>query len=137
MNAPSPAAGLPADDLAVYQAVRAAMPALAEGLGPEDLAAQSMPDCSPGKWHLAHTSWFFEALILGQAPGYHPVDRRFQALFNSYYEALGPRVERGERGLMTRPTLDEVLAYRHAIDRRMAAWLDKGPLDPQQRYLST
>jgi dimethylhistidine N-methyltransferase len=135
MNAPSPVASLPADDLAVYQAVRAAMPALAEGLGPEDLAAQSMPDCSPGKWHLAHTSWFFEALILGQAPGYHPVDRRFQALFNSYYEALGPRVERGERGLMTRPTLDEVLAYRHAIDRRMAAWLDKGPLDPQQRYL--
>ena len=106
-----------------FRRVRSAMPALTWGLSPEDLAAQSMPDCSPGKWHLAHTSWFFEAMILGAEPGYTPVDSRFQTLFNSYYEALGERVERGQRGLMTRPTLEEVLAYRREIDRRMEAWL--------------
>jgi dimethylhistidine N-methyltransferase len=96
-----------------------------------------MPDCSPGKWHLAHTSWFFEALILGEEPGYQPVDPRFQTLFNSYYEALGPRVERPVRGLMTRPSLDEVLAYRREIDRRMAQWLGSGPTDPRRLYLFT
>ncbi len=95
------------------------MPALAAGLSPEDLAAQAMPDASPGKWHLAHTSWFFEAMILASEPGYEPVDPRFQQLFNSYYEASAARVERHERGLMTRPSLDEVLAYRAEIDRRM------------------
>ncbi len=137
MNAPSPVADRTWDDLAAYRAVRAGMPALAEGLSPEDLAAQSMPDCSPGKWHLAHGSWFFEAMILGEEPGYRPVDPRFQTLFNSYYEALGPRVERGQRGLMTRPSLDEVLVYRREIDRRMIAWLAEGPTDPRRRYLFT
>ena len=135
MNAPSRVADRTTDELAAYRAVRAALPILAESLGAEDLAAQSMPDCSPGKWHLAHTSWFFEALILGEEPGYRPVDPRFQTLFNSYYEALGPRVERGERGLMTRPSLDEVLAYRREVDRRMTAWLGGGTIDPRRRYL--
>ena len=79
--------------LEAFRRVRSAMPALAEGLSAEDLGAQSMPDCSPGKWHLAHTSWFFEAMILGAEPGYRPVDPSFQVLFNSYYEALGDRVE--------------------------------------------
>ena len=102
------------------------MPALAEGLSAEDMAAQSMPDASPGKWHLAHTSWFFEAMILAAEPGYQPVDPRFQQLFNSYYESLGRRVERHERGLMTRPSLDEVLAYRAEIDRRMADRIGRG-----------
>jgi dimethylhistidine N-methyltransferase len=120
-----------------FEAVRAAMPRLARGLGAEDLAAQSMPDCSPGKWHLAHTSWFFEAMILAGTPGYVPVDSRLQALFNSYYEALGQRVERHERGLMTRPSLDEVMAYRAEIDRRMTAWLGEGRADARQRYLFT
>lgn len=113
------------------------MPALAQGLSAEDLSAQSMPDCSPGKWHLAHTSWFFEAMILSQEPGYRPVDPRWQVLFNSYYEALGERVERPERGLMTRPSLDEVLAYRREIDRRMIAWLGQGSADVRARYLFT
>lgn len=126
----------PADqDIEDYRRVRAAMPALAKGLSAEDLAAQSMPDCSPGKWHLAHTSWFFEAMILSQEPGYRPVDPRWQTLFNSYYEALGERVERPERGLMTRPSLDEVLAYRREIDRRMIAWLGQGSADVRARYL--
>ncbi|MFN3669466.1 MAG: ergothioneine biosynthesis protein EgtB [Brevundimonas sp.] len=124
-------------DLEAFEAVRAAMPRLAQGLSAEDLAAQSMPDCSPGKWHLAHSSWFFEAMILAAGPGYEPVDPRLQTLFNSYYEALGRRVERGERGLMTRPSLDEVMAYRAEIDRRMTAWLGQGPMDPRQRYLFT
>ncbi|HYC67849.1 ergothioneine biosynthesis protein EgtB [Brevundimonas sp.] len=120
-----------------FRRVRSAMPALAWGLSPEDLAAQSMADCSPGKWHLAHTSWFFEAMILADAPDYRPVDARFQILFNSYYEALGERVERRERGLMTRPSLDEVLAYRREVDRRMEAWLEGGAPDARQAYLFT
>jgi dimethylhistidine N-methyltransferase len=124
-------------DIEAFEAVRAALPRLAEGLGPEDLAAQSMPDCSPGKWHLAHSSWFFEAMILAGTPGYEPVDARLQTLFNSYYEALGRRVERGERGLMTRPSLAEVMAYRREIDRRMTAWLGEGGADARQRYLFT
>ena len=118
-----------------YGAVRAVMPMLARGLSTEDLSAQSMPDCSPGKWHLAHTSWFFEAMILGEDPGYQPVDPRFQTLFNSYYEALGRRVERSERGLMTRPSLDEVMAYRREVDRRMTVWLEQAATDPRRHYL--
>jgi dimethylhistidine N-methyltransferase len=137
MNAPSRNADPIPEDRVRFEAVRAGMPRLAEGLSAEDLSAQSMPDCSPGKWHLAHTSWFFEAMILGEADGYRPVDPRFQTLFNSYYEALGPRVDRHSRGLMTRPSIDDVLAYRREIDRRMADWLDAGPLDDRQRYLFT
>lgn len=125
------------EDVAAFLQVRDAMPTLAARLSAEDLAAQSMADCSPGKWHLAHTSWFFEALILGRSRDYKPVDPRFQALFNSYYETLGPRVERPARGLMTRPSLDEVLAYRREIDRRMVEWLGDGPADALERYLFT
>ncbi|HZV85214.1 MAG TPA: ergothioneine biosynthesis protein EgtB [Brevundimonas sp.] len=125
------------DDLSIYRDVRAVMPALAEGLSAEDLGAQSMADCSPGKWHLAHGSWFFEAMILSAEPGYRPVDDRFQTLFNSYYEALGKRVERCDRGLMTRPSLADVMVYRHEIDRRMEAWLDSGVRSPRLQYLFT
>lgn len=122
-------------DVARFHAVRAVLPALAADLSAEDLAAQSMPDASPGKWHLAHTSWFFEAMILSADPDYVPVDPRFQQLFNSYYEALGERVARPERGLMTRPSVEDVLAYRREIDRRMAAWLASGPTGGLERYL--
>ena len=118
-----------------FRRIRARMTELAQGLSAEDLAAQSMPDCSPGKWHLAHTSWFFEAMLLAGEPGYRPVDERYQALFNSYYEALGERVARPERGLMTRPLLDEVMAYRREIDRRMAVFLADSPTDGLTRYL--
>jgi dimethylhistidine N-methyltransferase len=118
-----------------YHTVRAVLPALAAGFSPEDLAAQSMPECSPGKWHLAHTSWFFEAMILSEEPGYVPVDTHFQTLFNSYYDALGERVARHERGLMTRPSLEAVLAYRQEIDRRMTDWLERTALTDQQAYV--
>lgn len=134
MNAPDkdrPSAA----DIDRYRAVRAATVRLSEGLSAEDLAAQAMPDASPGKWHLAHSSWFFEAMILARTPDYRPVDGRLQTLFNSYYEALGERVARQDRGLMTRPSLDEVLAYRREIDRRMVARLDQGLTGGQERYL--
>lgn len=137
MNAPSRVIERTTDDLVAYRTVRAALPGLAAGLSREDLAAQSMPDCSPGKWHLAHSSWFFEAMILAEESGYRPVDPRFQTLFNSYYEALGRRVERGERGLMTRPSLEEVMAYRREVDRRMSVWLEQSRTDPRQHYLFT
>ena len=89
----------------------------------EDCAIQSMPDASPVKWHLAHTSWFFESLILGQDAGYAPFDSRFAYLFNSYYEALGPRHPRARRGLITRPALDQVMAYRRHVDAAMESLL--------------
>jgi ergothioneine biosynthesis protein EgtB len=78
-----------------------------------------MADASPVKWHLAHTSWFFESVILADRPSYRPFDSRFTYLFNSYYEALGPRHPRPHRGLLSRPSLDEVYAYRAHIDRAM------------------
>lgn len=117
-----------------YKRVRQTTRRLVSGLGAEDLAAQSMPDASPAKWHLAHTSWFFEAMILGRDPAYRPVDARFQQIFNSYYEVLGKRVARPQRGLMTRPSLDEVVAYREAIDRRMADRFND-PFSPLEDYL--
>jgi len=135
MNAPSHIATTAGADIALYRAVRSRMPDLAADLSAEDLGAQAMADASPGKWHLAHTSWFFEAMILAADPAYEPVDPRFQQLFNSYYEALGRRVERPERGLMTRPSLDEVLTYRREIDRRMIDRLGEGLTDGASRYL--
>lgn len=105
-------------------AVRAHSLALAAPLSAEDQQAQSMADASPTKWHLAHTTWFFETLVLGpHAPRHQPFDARWPALFNSYYESLGPRHPRPQRGLLTRPALAEVLAYRHAVDRSLAAFI--------------
>jgi len=110
--------------VARYRAVRQASEALARALTPEDQQAQSMPDASPTKWHLAHTSWFFETFLLEpRLPGYRPFDPRFAYLFNSYYEALGPRQPRPERGLLTRPSLADVIAYRRHVDDAMARLL--------------
>jgi ergothioneine biosynthesis protein EgtB len=95
-------------------------------LSAEDCQIQAMPDASPVKWHLAHTSWFFETFILApHVPGYTPFDPAFNFLFNSYYNAIGDRVPRAKRGLMTRPSLDFVYQYRGAIDRAMVAFLDE------------
>ncbi|MEP6722193.1 MAG: ergothioneine biosynthesis protein EgtB [Variovorax sp.] len=108
-----------------YRAVRAHSLALAAPLSPEDQCIQSMPDASPTKWHLAHTTWFFETVLLQpHASGYAPFDPRFHYLFNSYYEALGPRHPRPQRGLLTRPSVDEVHAYRAHVDEAMLALLD-------------
>jgi len=114
------AAILPSPPLAQnYAAVRAHSLVLAEDLSAEDCAIQSMPDASPVKWHLAHTSWFFETVILARRPGYQALDPRYAFLFNSYYEALGPRHARPRRGLLTRPSLEDVIAYRAHVDAAM------------------
>jgi dimethylhistidine N-methyltransferase len=89
-----------------------------------------MPDASPTKWHLAHTTWFWETfLLVPRLEGYRPFDARFHYLFNSYYEALGPRQPRPERGLITRPSLADVLAYRAHVDAAMGRLLADGPGD--------
>jgi ergothioneine biosynthesis protein EgtB len=105
----------------LYQAVRARSEALAASLTAEDCALQSMADASPVKWHLGHTNWFFETLILGAEPGYTVFDSRFAFLFNSYYEALGPRHPRPRRGMLSRPSLGEVMAWRRHVDAAMEA----------------
>jgi ergothioneine biosynthesis protein EgtB len=108
-----------------YADVRAATAGLAAPLSAEDQLVQSMPDASPTKWHLAHTTWFFETFVLAPfAAGYRVVNERYAYLFNSYYEAVGPRQPRPRRGALTRPSVDEVRAYRDAIDERMDAFLD-------------
>ena len=90
-------------------------------LSAEDQTVQSMPDASPVKWHQAHTTWFFETFLLSvYQPGYEPFDPLFGYLFNSYYEAMGPRHPRPARGLVTRPSLSEVRAYRRHVDQAMA-----------------
>jgi len=107
-----------------YERVRRASVDLIGPLSPEDCVVQSMPDASPAKWHLAHTTWFFEQFVLQPAaPDYRVFDPRFGFLFNSYYEAVGPRHARPERGLLTRPALDEVLDYRALVDEQMARLL--------------
>ena len=102
-----------------YGQVRAYTEMLARPLSAEDCLLQSMPDASPVKWHLAHTSWFFECVVLARRAGYRPFDPRFAYLFNSYYEALGPRHPRPRRGHLARPGLDEVYAYRAHVDAAM------------------
>jgi len=113
-----------------YADVRAATADLAAPLSAEDQLVQSMPDASPTKWHLAHTTWFFETFVLARfVPGYRVVDETYAYLFNSYYEAVGPRQPRPQRGLLSRPPLDDVRAYREAIDERMEAFLDSPEAD--------
>jgi len=108
-----------------FRAVRERTRALCEPLSVEDQQVQPMADASPAKWHLAHTTWFMEAFVL-DGPRY---DADYEFLFNSYYEAVGPRVERGRRGMLTRPSLERVLAYRAEIDRRIEHALVEGTLD--------
>ena len=108
------------DATAAYDAVRLLTEKLCLPLVTEDFVVQSMPDVSPTKWHLAHTSWFFETFILKPyANGYTEFDRHFSYLFNSYYNAIGDRHCRQNRGQLSRPTVDEVYAYRAHIDEHM------------------
>jgi len=110
-----------------YREVRAATEALCAPLSPEDCSIQSMQDASPAKWHLAHTSWFFETLVLEGVPGYAPFDPAFRVLFNSYYQGVGERHPRPERGVLSRPSLEVVLAYRRHVDASVLRLLDGGP----------
>src|SRR5579863_1483478 len=99
--------------VAQFHAVRAATLALAAPLSAEDQQVQSMSLASPTKWHLAHTTWFFETFVLSRfAAGYEPFDANFHYLFNSYYETLGKRHPRPDRGLLTRPGLEDIHRYR-------------------------
>src|SRR5215468_1795277 len=100
-----------------FRSVRAETERRAASLSAEDQVVQSMPDASPTKWHRAHVSWFFEQFLLRpHAKNYRVFDERFAYLFNSYYLSVGPRQARPQRGLITRPSADEVTAYRRHVD---------------------
>src|SRR4029077_8062116 len=108
-----------------YREIRDTTLQLTGPFSAEDLMLQSMPDASPAKWHLAHPPWFFETFILSpRVSGYKPFDPRFKQLFNSYYKQLGSHPYRGARGLMSRPSLDEVYAYRAHVDQAMLRYLE-------------
>ena len=110
------------DPIGDYGRIRAATLALTAPLSAEDCALQSMPDASPAKWHLAHTTWFFETFVLEpHAAGYRSFDSAYRYLFNSYYNAVGGRHPRPERGMLSRPSLDEILAYRRHVDEAVLA----------------
>jgi ergothioneine biosynthesis protein EgtB len=125
-------------NLARFEEIRRDTEALTTNLTPEDQSIQSMPDVSPTKWHLAHTTWFFETFILSRFDAdYRVFDPAFAYLFNSYYEAAGPRHPRPDRGLLSRPTVDIVAAYRDHVTAGMArliesaaepAWNEIAPL---------
>jgi ergothioneine biosynthesis protein EgtB len=111
------------DLLMRFKTVRGRTLSVCAPLSVEDHALQSMPDASPAKWHLAHTTWFFEAFVLGDASR--------SPLWNSYYDAMGPRVDRARRGLVSRPSLDDVTAYRAAVDEAISAALQANTLAPE------
>ena len=116
------------------ESVRSLTLDLAERLSDGDATAQSMADASPAKWHLAHTTWFFESFVLSEfVPDYTPFDARFPVLFNSYYEAKGTRISRGSRGLITQPSLDEIRRYRAYVDAALRDALER--LAPAAREL--
>ncbi len=107
-----------------YRAIRAATERLCAPLSPEDCQAQSMPDASPAKWHLAHTTWFFDTFVLEpRVPRYTPFDPAFRVLFNSYYQQVGAQHPRPHRGVLTRPSLDAVRDYRRTVDEAVLALL--------------
>jgi len=107
-----------------YAAIRAQSIALARPLSEADAQVQSMPDASPTKWHLAHVTWFFETFVLERhEKGFEPFHPRFRVLYNSYYNAVGQQHPRPQRGLVSRPSLAEVLAYRAQVDERIAELL--------------
>jgi ergothioneine biosynthesis protein EgtB len=103
-----------------FLAIRTQTEKLIQPLSAEDCQLQSMPDASPAKWHLAHITWFFETFLLERfEPGFKPFDAGFRMLFNSYYNGVGDKYPRPQRGLISRPSLEEVLAYRHQVNQRM------------------
>src|SRR3954452_6367150 len=120
----------PTERLAQLREVRTLTETLASRLSSEDQTAQSMPDASPTKWHRAHTSWFFEEFVLTPRGDYQVFDPTFRYLFNSYYEAVGPRHPRPQRGLVTRPGVAEIARYRAHVDRAAGELLASGDTSP-------
>ncbi len=127
---PSPTAD-PAHLAARYQRVRGVSLALAAPLHPEDQVVQSMPEVSPTKWHLAHTTWFFEHFVLGALAGKPPWNQHYHHLFNSYYYTVGEMFRRPERGLLSRPTVAEIERYRQHVDAQMIRLLMERVDDPE------
>jgi ergothioneine biosynthesis protein EgtB len=127
MNPRAHSSGLSTDRdhaLARFLTIRSQTEDLADPLSPEDQTAQSMPNCSPTKWHRAHTTWFFEEFLLDpQLPNYPRVHSQFRYLFNSYYEAVGPRQPRPQRGLITRPSAEEIRHYRITVNAHVSEFL--------------
>ncbi|MBX9758923.1 MAG: DinB family protein, partial [Beijerinckiaceae bacterium] len=124
----APGANASAEDL--FFATRKLSLDIAGPLTPEDMTVQAMDDASPTKWHLAHTSWFFETFILApHVNGYRAFDDDFAYCFNSYYESAGPRHARPRRGLLTRPTAEEVFAYRRYVDDALRELFASGDAD--------
>ena len=118
----------PAELACRFQTVRATTLALTASLSEADAQVQSMDSTSPAKWHLAHTSWFFETLVLESAePGFKPHEPAYRMLFNSYYNGIGVQHTRSQRGLITRPGLADVMTYRQAVDERVLALLHNAP----------
>lgn len=123
---------------ATYRSVRERTVALTAPLSPEDCCVQSMTEASPAKWHLAHTTWFFETFLLERLePSFVPYAPANRVLFNSYYNQVGDQYPRPQRGLLTRPTLDEIMAYRCDVDRRILERLDADDLDDNARDIVT
>jgi ergothioneine biosynthesis protein EgtB len=118
-----------------YRAVRAASETICRPLEKEDYVVQPIVDVSPPKWHLGHITWFWEAFVLTpHQPGYRPCNPDYNYVFNSYYETIGARVVRTDRGNLSRPSVDEVYAYRRYVDEKMAALIGDGP-DPALEQL--
>ncbi len=124
---------MPADLRERYARMRRLTERLCEPLAVEDFVVQSMPDASPTRWHLAHTTWFFERFALARWQSDRPFDPVYESLFNSYYNSVGEPFPRARRGLLTRPTVAQVFEYRHAVDQRMDRLLgDLGHADGQE-----
>jgi len=139
MNTPQPQqkTGAETDSLATrYRRIRRQTERLVEPLAPEDTVVQSMPDVSPSKWHLAHTSWLFERFVVGpNLPGYTEFNPQFHYLFNSYYYTAGEMHARSERGLLSRPTLAEIHEYRQHVDCHLLELLEQRCNDPDVVFL--
>ena len=115
-----------------FAQVRARTERLAAPLSAEDQGLQSMADASPTKWHRAHTTWFFEEFVLKDVASYRPFHPQFGFLFNSYYEAVGRRHPRSQRGLLSRPAAAEIGLYRAHVDEAMAQRLRAGAFDAER-----
>ena len=121
-----------AELLEKFRSVRQLTEEIAKPLSPEDCVVQSMPDASPIRWHLAHTTWFFETFILKSRNDYQVFDDNFEYLFNSYYNAIGDQYPRSRRGLLTRPNQSQILDYRNHVDHQMVEAINRGEFSEQQ-----